>query len=57
MFVCCVLSGKGLCDELITRPREVLPTVARRCVCSINLVKQGGHSPRWVAEQGKIINK
>jgi hypothetical protein len=22
MFVCCVLSGKGLCDELITRPEE-----------------------------------
>ena len=22
MFVCCVLSGRGLCDELITRPEE-----------------------------------
>jgi hypothetical protein len=22
MFVCCVLSGGGLCDELITRPEE-----------------------------------
>jgi hypothetical protein len=22
MFACCVLSGKGLCDELITRPEE-----------------------------------
>ena len=22
MFVCCVLSGTGLCDELITRPWE-----------------------------------
>jgi hypothetical protein len=35
MFVCCVrcvLSGRVLCDELITRPRGVLPTVARRCV-------------------------
>jgi hypothetical protein len=21
-FVCCVLSGRGLCDELITRPEE-----------------------------------
>jgi hypothetical protein len=28
MFVCCVLSGKGLHDELITRPRGVIPTVA-----------------------------
>jgi hypothetical protein len=32
MDVCCVLSGRGLCDELITRPRGVLPTVAGRCV-------------------------
>jgi hypothetical protein len=30
--VCCMLSGTGLCDELITRPRRVLPTVVRRCV-------------------------
>jgi len=22
MYVCCVLSGRGLCDELITRPEE-----------------------------------
>jgi hypothetical protein len=22
MFVCCVLSGRELCDELITRPEE-----------------------------------
>jgi len=22
MFVCCVLSGRGLCDELITRPED-----------------------------------
>jgi hypothetical protein len=22
MFVCCVLSGRGLCAELITRPEE-----------------------------------
>jgi hypothetical protein len=22
MFFCCVLSGRGLCDELITRPEE-----------------------------------
>ena len=38
MFVCCeccVLSGRGLCDELITRP--VLPTVVRRCVWSRNI--------------------
>jgi hypothetical protein len=31
LFECCVLSGRGLCDELITRPRGVLLAVARRC--------------------------
>ena len=39
IFVCCecrVLSGRGLCDELITRP-GVLPTVLRRCVWSRNI--------------------
>jgi hypothetical protein len=29
---CCLLSGRGLCDKLITRPDESLPTVVRRCV-------------------------
>jgi hypothetical protein len=38
MFVYCGLSGTGLCDEPITRLRSVLPTVARRCVRSRNLV-------------------
>jgi hypothetical protein len=32
MDVCCVLSGRGLCDDLITRPRAVLQNVARSCV-------------------------
>ena len=39
IFVCCecrVLSGRGLCEELITR-RGVLPTVLRRCVWSRNI--------------------
>jgi hypothetical protein len=54
MFVCCVvLSDRGLCDELITRPRGVLPTAARRCVWSRNIVWRGSHSPRWAAEQKK----
>jgi hypothetical protein len=29
-YVCCVLSGIGLCGELITLQRGVLPTVARQ---------------------------
>jgi hypothetical protein len=43
MDVCCecfVLSGRGLCDELIIRPEESLPTVVRRCACSRNLVNE-----------------
>jgi hypothetical protein len=36
--VCCVLVGRGLCD------------VARRCVCSRNLLVRGGHSSRWAAQ-------
>jgi hypothetical protein len=28
----CVLPAIGLCDEMITRPREVLPNVVRRCL-------------------------
>ena len=37
MFVCCdccVLSGRGLCDELITRSEESLPTVVPFVFCS-----------------------
>ena len=33
---CCMLWGRGLCDELISS-RGVLPTVMRRCVWSRNL--------------------
>jgi hypothetical protein len=34
----CVLSGRDLCDELITRPEKTyLPTVMCRCVCSRNI--------------------
>jgi len=35
MFVCCeccVLSGRGLCDELITRPEESYRLGASLCV-------------------------
>ena len=49
MFVCCecyVLSGRGLCDELITRPEK-------SCDVSLCVIKkpqeQGGHGPRWAA--------
>jgi hypothetical protein len=37
---CCVLSRRGLCEELITRPEEVLPTVVRRYVWSKILMNE-----------------
>jgi hypothetical protein len=51
MFVCCeccVLSGRGLCDELITRPEE---SYRLWCVvCDLEKPQEwGGHEPHWVA--------
>jgi hypothetical protein len=52
MFVwceCCVLSGRGLCDELTTRPEE---SYRLWCVVVCDLEKPqelGGHDPGWVA--------
>jgi hypothetical protein len=58
MFFCCVcrvLSGRGLCDELITVQRS--PT---NCGASFCVIKKprgpGGHSPRWAAKPEKITN-
>ena len=52
MFVCCeccVLSGRGLCDELITRPEESY-RLWHVVVCDLEKPKEwGGHDPRWVA--------
>jgi hypothetical protein len=50
MDVCvlCVLSGRGLCDELITRPEEFTEFGA-----SFVIMKprgKGSHSLRWVAQ-------
>jgi hypothetical protein len=57
MFVCCeccVLSGRVLCDELITRPEE-----SYRLWCVLCVIKKprghGGHSPCWAAVPQKII--
>jgi hypothetical protein len=55
MFVCCVLSGRGLCDELITRPEES-PTDCGASLCVIKEPRgRGGHSPRWAAVPEIII--
>ena len=62
MFVCCeccVLSGRGLCDELITRPEE-----SYRLWCVVMCVIQKpqeleGHGSRWAAapQENKSYNK
>ena len=61
MFVCnecCVLSGRGLCDELITRPEK---SYRQWCVVVCDLVKPhecGGHSPYWAEapQEKKLLN-
>jgi hypothetical protein len=56
MFVyceCCVLSGRGLCDGLITRPEESYRLWRVTCVWSRKPREWGGHSPRWVAAPHK----
>jgi hypothetical protein len=57
MFVCCaccVLSGRGLYDELITRPDDSTDCGASLYVIN-NPRERGGHIPRWAAEPDKII--
>jgi hypothetical protein len=51
--VCCVLSGRGLSDELITHPEDPIDCGASLCV--IKKPRGRGHSPRWAAELKKII--
>jgi hypothetical protein len=45
MFVCCVLSGRGLCDELITRSEE---SYQLRCVVVCDLETSRMRKP-WPA--------
>ena len=50
---CCVLSGRGLCDELITRPEQ---SYRLWCVvvCDLEKLQEwGGHDSRWVAAPQK----
>jgi hypothetical protein len=55
MFVRCVLLGRGLCDELISRPEG--PTDCGTSCVIKNHLGRGGHSPRRDAEseEKKII--
>jgi len=47
--VYCVLSGRGLCEELITRPEA---SYRQWCVvvCNLETSRRRGHGRRWVAE-------
>jgi hypothetical protein len=67
MFVCCecfVLSGRGLCDGLITRPEESYP-LWRVVMLSRNLENEEAKAryravkiqPQWVVTAGKQTNK
>jgi hypothetical protein len=53
-FGCCVLSGRGLCDELITRPEESYGLWGV-VLCDQKPRERGGHSPCWAAEAEKFI--
>ena len=47
--VCCLLSGRGLCDELITRPEESYRQWYV-VVCDLETSRRRDHGRRWVAE-------
>ena len=52
MFVCCdcyVLSGRGLCDELITRPEE---SYRLWCVASLCVIKKPKKNEEAMARVG-----
>jgi hypothetical protein len=53
MSVLCVLSGRSLCDELITRPEESC-RLWRVVVCD---QETSCDSPRWAAEPQKQKKK
>jgi hypothetical protein len=53
-FVCFVLSGRRLRDEVITRPEESY-RLWRVVVCDQETVVLQDHSPRWVAQPEKLI--
>jgi hypothetical protein len=61
---CCVLSGRGLCDRLITRPEESY-RLWRVVVWSRNLENEEAKAryralkiqPQWVVTPGKQTNK
>jgi len=50
---CCVLSGRGLCDELITHPEESYQNVVRRSVRSRNVVSDEALAQRGLSRNIK----
>jgi hypothetical protein len=54
-YECCVLSGRGLCDKLITRPEESYRLLCV-IVCDLENLKNG-HDPLWVRAPQQKINK
>jgi hypothetical protein len=53
MDICCVLSGRGLCDEMITRSEEFY-RLWRVVVCNHeNLIDEEAIARYWAAEPEK----
>jgi hypothetical protein len=54
-FGCCVLSGRGLCDELPTRPEESYRLW--RVVCGIQTSSMRSHNinPLWLIDQWDLL--
>ena len=55
MFICCeccVLSGRGLCDELITRPEESY-RLWSVVVCDLETSRREANGPHWAATPQK----
>jgi len=57
---CCLLKGRGLCDELITRPEESY-RLWRIVVCDLESHEWGDHGPLGAVEpktkQNYLIRK
>jgi hypothetical protein len=58
MFVCCeccvCVSGRGLCDGLITRPEESY-RLCRVIVLSRNLKTEEAKTRKWAVKASRII--
>jgi len=57
MCVCCVLSGRGLCDELITRPESYRLWCFIACDLEASWMRRPWPSGGWCKKNGSFIHK